>query len=279
MKVKCEYCDSFIDDTADFCPNCGAPNANVMRSGVGVPKTIEELKQFCNEKGMNLPQMRFFIGENYTGPRAFGIYKDGENFIVYKNKADGSRAVRYRGTDEAYAVNEIYQKLWSEVQTRRAQDISGPSTQSGYRPGNSSSGSSDSGGCFSFIFKHTKGLLIAIIVLMLGSCLGGRIPDRGYYTYNDNKYYYQNSKWYVYDAIRDIWDSTSVDDYLEDNYRDYYDSDSYSSSYGNAHFEDSDWYEAPSSNDSWSSSDWDSGSWDYDYGSWDSGGSDWDSDW
>ena len=53
-------------------------------------------------------------------PKAFGIYKDSDgNFVVYKNKGDGTRAERYRGKDEAYAVNEIYQKLRSEIQIRR----------------------------------------------------------------------------------------------------------------------------------------------------------------
>ena len=80
------------------------------------PKTIEELKAFCAEKGMPLEQMRFYIGEDFPEPRAFGIFQD-ENgeFVVYKNKADGTRSVRYHGTDEAYAVNELYEKLKSET--------------------------------------------------------------------------------------------------------------------------------------------------------------------
>ena len=44
---------------------------------------------------------RFFIGINYKKPKAFGIYQDGDQFIVYKNKANGERAIRYQGTDEA----------------------------------------------------------------------------------------------------------------------------------------------------------------------------------
>lgn len=54
---------------------------------------------------------------DFRQPKAFGIYKDSDgNFVVYKNKGDGTRAERYRGKDEAYAVNEIYQKLRSEIQ-------------------------------------------------------------------------------------------------------------------------------------------------------------------
>lgn len=58
--------------------------------------------------------MRFYIGEDFKEPKAFGVFKDTDgNFVVYKNKADGSRAIRYRGPDETHAVNEIYQKMRS----------------------------------------------------------------------------------------------------------------------------------------------------------------------
>ena len=50
----------------------------------------------------------FFLGQDIREPRAFGIYQDADGlFVVYKNKANGERAVRYRGRDEAYAVNEL----------------------------------------------------------------------------------------------------------------------------------------------------------------------------
>ena len=121
MKLKCNYCGSFIKDTDEKCPNCGAVNEHLMRSADGIPKTIEELKAFCQKHNLPLKQMRFFIGENFTEPKAFGIYKDDEgNFIVYKNKADGSRTVRYQGTDEAYAVNEIYQNAQSAKDSQQA---------------------------------------------------------------------------------------------------------------------------------------------------------------
>ena len=73
---------------------------------------------------MNLPleEMRTFIGEDYKGAKAFGIYKDETDgtFVVYKNKEDGTRAVRYKGSDEAYAVNELYQKMKERVATQKA---------------------------------------------------------------------------------------------------------------------------------------------------------------
>ena len=121
MKIKCEYCGAMIEDTEAECPNCGAANINVKRMTVTTPQTIEQLKSWYVAR--NLPPYevtRFFIGENHQGPKAFGIYKDGNEFVVYKNKADGTRAVRYRGTDEAYAVNELYLKLKSEILNQKA---------------------------------------------------------------------------------------------------------------------------------------------------------------
>ena len=76
--------------------------------------------------------MRFFIGVDYKKPKAFGIYQDGDgNFVVYKNKADGSRAIRYKGTDEAYAVHELYLKMQSEVQKQKTRRSASAAEQTG----------------------------------------------------------------------------------------------------------------------------------------------------
>ena len=45
MKVQCEYCNSWIDDTDEKCPNCGGVNKAYKRTTDQTPKTIEELKQ------------------------------------------------------------------------------------------------------------------------------------------------------------------------------------------------------------------------------------------
>lgn len=116
MQVKCEYCGALIPDDVETCPNCGAVNTNMQRGAIGIPQTIEELQRWYDEH--NLPPAettRFFIGQDYRGAKAYGIYKDGEQFVVYKNKSDGTRTERYRGTDEDYAVNELYLKLKSEI--------------------------------------------------------------------------------------------------------------------------------------------------------------------
>ena len=196
MQVKCEYCDNYIDDVAEQCPFCGAPNLNKVRAANRIPRTIAELKAFCAEHHLNLEQMHFHIGEDYRGPRAFGIYEQSGRYIVYKNKSDGSRAVRYNGTDEAYAVNEIYQKLKAEMNEVRA--ISAARGTAGVK-GAKTMAAPKGGGCANRI-----GMIIAMVVLFfpflagIGSCVYGLLnpePDRGYYTYDDDTYYYGHRGW------------------------------------------------------------------------------------
>lgn len=50
MLKKCEYCDSYYDDTLPECPNCGAINKNVRRTNNETPHTIEELQAFFAAK-------------------------------------------------------------------------------------------------------------------------------------------------------------------------------------------------------------------------------------
>ena len=88
---------------------------------MSIVNSIEELKQKCAEKNMPLEKMRFFIGEDRKEPKCFGVYQDERtgNWVVYKNKADGTRAVRYEGPDEARAAQEIWTKIGDEVKHRK----------------------------------------------------------------------------------------------------------------------------------------------------------------
>lgn len=286
MQVKCEYCDNYIDDIAEQCPFCGAPNAHKVRAANRIPRTIPELQAFCTEHKLDLEKMHFHIGEDYRGPRAFGIYKEGDRFIVYKNKSDGSRAVRYEGTDEAYAVNEIYQKMKAEMNEVRAM-----------------SAGSGSGSDASRAKASTKGIkrgldvgkIIAILVLAfpfiagIGFCVYDELnpsPSRGYYTYDDDTYYYGNRGWYYYDSGIDDWVYGDVPGGLSDDPSSYWSSSDYDDGYDVPSFSTSDNWDTDNNwDDDWDDDDWD---WDSD---WDSGGSsssdwdswdsgyDWDSDW
>lgn len=117
----CPYCGGTLRSDQKYCPGCGAENPHFVVDTprrIVHPRTIAELKEYCAERGMPLLRMRFFIGEDREEPRAFGIYQSGDRFVVYKNKDNGNRAVRYDGPDEAYAVNEIFQKLLVECHSR-----------------------------------------------------------------------------------------------------------------------------------------------------------------
>lgn len=110
MKVLCDYCGSLIDEDDIDCNYCGAKNNGYKKNNT--PKTIEELKSWYNS--LNLPSTeitRIFIDEDYKKPKAFGIYKDNNRYIVYMNNLEGKRIIRYDGADESYAVNELYLKI------------------------------------------------------------------------------------------------------------------------------------------------------------------------
>ncbi len=119
---NCNYCGGLVLSNEKTCPTCGAANLLYVEDAPSVvltPHTIGELKEYCAERNMPLQRMRFFIGENYKKPKAFGIYQNGAGeFVVYKNKADGSRSIRYIGRDEEYAVRELYLKLLDECHKR-----------------------------------------------------------------------------------------------------------------------------------------------------------------
>ena len=261
---KCEYCGSTLTSEHASCPNCGAANPNFVADTprtVFFPKTIEELKEYCAERGMPLLRMRFFIGEDYRQPKAFGIYQDGNDFVVYKNKADGSRAVRYRGPDEAHAVDEIFTKLLAECHSRGIYPDGKPTN--------------DPSRAAKQRWRHV--LLIVLIVVYLGSMFGSLIIPRiihrndGYYQFDTGTVYYRyGSDWYYTydDNTAGYWyetDSAPVSDY-----GDYYLGGDFQSDWGVSDFKAS---------STWSAIQADHSSGSSDYDSWDSGDTDWDSDW
>ena len=274
MQRKCEYCGVAYEDSLPACPQCGAPNKYRRATGIEVPKTIEELAAWYAEK--NLPPeevTRFFIGKDVREPKAFGIYKKGEDFIVYKNKASGERAERYRGTDEAYAVNELYMKLKEEILTQKDKQInvqnkSRYSYPGGYKPSKKKGN------------PMRKIILIIFAIIFIPGIFGGvlsvLLADNGYYKINGNTYYSDYDDWYIWEA--DGWYRTYkpeiIGDY--DDYQiEYEDGADYEDFSDSPHYVDDDWVEDDWDTDDWDDSDYD---WDNDY-DWDSDYSDWDSDW
>ncbi len=292
---ECPFCGGVLRSDEKTCPNCGAENARYVEDSprnIQKPRTIEELQEYCAERGMPLLRMRFFIGEDYRKPKAFGIYRDGNDVVVYKNKADGSRAVRYRGPDEEHAVNELFQKLLSECHNRGIYPDGKPVTRSG---GTSCSGSRGASGSRSggesllgrlwdsftdadlgtLIVRIVQVILILVVLVMLIFSLTSHRNDGYYSTGNGTVYYRDGSDWYYSfdDGVSDEWYAAYT--FPESNYEDYSLGRQWDSDWGVSNVRDSDVWEdshssSSSDSDSWSSSDYDS---------WDSGGTDWDSDW
>ena len=271
-KIKCPYCGAAIKTHDRYCPECGGPNEAYiadMEKRIVHPRTIEEMLEYCAEHGMPLQKMRFFIGEDYRQPKAFGIYRDGNTFIVYKNKANGERAVRYRGPNEAHAVNELFQKLLDECHNRGIYPDGGA-------PGTSAAGKR----------RRTKGswvLMIPVFIVAVSLAVSAvfavvskvKHKNDGYYGTGDGTVYYRYGEdWYYsydYDYGGDWYET---DEFPEDDYREYALGDDWDSGWGVSDFRDSDTWEEIQERDS-SSSDYDSP----DYDDWDAGDTDWDTDW
>ncbi len=267
MKVYCDYCGSHIEATAEECPHCGAVNTHFVRTATDTPTTIEELKAYCDRNRLPLDRMHVHLGEDYRAPKAFGIYKDQGtgHFIVYKNKGNGERAVRYEGTDEAYAVNELYIKIKDLVMDAREHTSRSSSSGTPVRRRSVGSG-----------MKSTIAFIIVVVILMalLISKLGG-MGKNGYYNYDGDTYYRHGSHWYLFDDSSNTWDRAGdMSPYIEDD-------DYLGRSNNDADTEDfplSDFSGDWDTNDDWNGGN--DNSWDDSYDSYDfDSGGDWDSDW
>lgn len=277
MQIKCEYCGSYIEEKDEVCKQCGAVNANFKRSADGTPKTIEELKVWYKER--NLPPeetTRFFIGKNYTGAKAFGIYEENGEFIVYKNKADGSRAVRYKGKDEAYAVNELYLRLKSEILNQKAHNI-GKGEQVTKNP-KKDRVATFIGAVFTAAIVLVAGLAIFTAIKAAVDTVRDMPYAGNYYSYGDDVYYcdsYVDNSFYMYDYDEQDYLPVEIPQEMYDNIQNYKFAAGEEWDNGLERFEDTEMgqyveslHDSSDSDYSWDSSD-----------SWDSGSTDWDSDW
>jgi len=202
MKIQCEYCGNWIEDTDENCSYCGAPNENLKRYINKNLDTIEELKQWYKENYFPSEEItRFFIGKNYKKEIGFGIYKKGDNFIVYQNKDDGSRTIFYNGPDEAYAVNIIALELRETVLDKKVRNLwrDQHPANAAERKRNSTIDTSKGESYHSwFIFKHP-----IAFVFILGFCLAflssglAKPKHKHYYASSpyDIYYYYDHGMW------------------------------------------------------------------------------------
>ncbi len=261
----CPYCGSTVTSKDKVCPSCGAPNEGYVSETerqIFLPKTIEELKEYCSERGMPLLKMRFFIGEDYRQPKAFGIYQDGGNFIVYKNKANGDRAVRYSGPDEEHAVGELFAKLLEECHNRGIYP-------DGKAPETSSRGKTKKKKTHPLAVLILAIFMITSLISTVSSCVAHR--NDGYYsTGNGTVYYHYGSDWYYTYDINDAGYWYEADGFPAESYEEYALGEDWDSDWGVSNFKNSSTWEEIQESHSSSSSDYDS---------WDSSDTDWDSDW
>lgn len=269
----------------------------------GPPKTIEELQAFCRARNMPLRKMRFFLGEDCREPRAFGIYRDGDEVVVYKNKDDGSRAIRYRGRFEERGVRELYDKLLDECRRRGIDPEGAPVTgrggsSTGTRYSGGSTGTRYSAGTrystggrggsvrsvkrsrfdfVSLLIEHPFRIFLVLILLgvILSSCTDSFTHRKdGYYQVPGDEliYYRYGDDWYYTYDENDTYYWFEADGFPETDYREYSLGDTWDEDWGVVDFRESyTWDELhPSS----SGSSYDS-SYDSDYDSWDSSDSDW----
>lgn len=295
-KITCEFCGEKFNDADQRCPHCGGPNRLASKAqteaamkegkalpaladserhgkhGAGRPKTIEELRTFAVKHNLPLEKMRVHLGEDYREPKAFGIYQaeDG-SFVVYKNKADGSRAIRYQGRDEAYAVNELYLKMREQVGQQRSYQAA--------LLGQTRSAEKKSVSWKTKLWaKVWIILLVSVICFWIWGSIRRSGPTRGYYCYNDDYYYFQGGNWYYYD---NGWLPVIADSTLTSNYDEYYASSAFNREYGVTDFINSGYYDPNINQNNHvlnDDNDNDDDDWDWGGDEWDDIG-DWDSDW
>lgn len=263
---QCKYCGSTVSSADEHCPNCGAPNEGFVAETerqIFLPKTIAELKEYCSERGMPLLKMRFFIGEDYREPKAFGIYRDGNDFIVYKNKANGQRAIRYQGPDEEFAVSELFAKLLEECHNRGIYPDGKLPEESAAKTRRRTK-------------KTSPLLLIVFIIAVVFNFVSGiasnfQHRNDGYYSTGDGTvYYHYGSDWYYTYDLNDSGYWYEASDFPAADYDEYALGEEWDSDWGVSNFKQSSTWSQIQESHSSSSSDFDS---------WDSDDTDWDSDW
>ena len=272
--------------------------------------SIQDIKNLAEKHNIPLTEMRFFVGENYTEPKAFGIYEENGEFIVYKNKDNGQRAIRYQGTDEAEAAQtKLRQKNadWWQHQEDLAENneyVKEYTKEINKRYPKTTKIHQLLKAAYNSFMKDWEYYLwlLFIFYLLVAAVYNIHLyyehykeiennhPNisSGYYVNNDDLYYYNYPTWYIWNS--GSWDRYEYN-YLVDDYSDWtYSDDVYDDTYEiKEDFIDfseyKETYSLPSDDyDSIWSQDWDNNYDDndfysYDFSDWSSSDTDWSSDW
>lgn len=251
----CGSCKVKYSNKLNNCPNCGARNPSRIpveapsEHSFQMPKTLRELELLLEENRLSPNDIRLHIREDYPGPLCCGIFQDAEgNFVVYKNRIDGSRVVRYQGPDEAYAVSELLQKALDRVEVRRALHVPLPHEQDSLSVQKDTPFKKSLKKRRSSQPKRTTikwnylGLLSPLLViLVVWVFMHWDSTKSGYYCYQSSYYYYQDSDWFVYQG--DAW--YPVVPVFASDCSQYFRSETFSDSYGVSDFATSGYYNGP----------------------------------
>ena len=121
-KIICSGCGAWIEDTDRVCSVCGAQNINIKKAHDRRPKTILELKRWYDLNNATSRQKHCVFGSRSTQPGVVGIFKENNQYYVYKNDLNGRNTVMYNGDDEEYAVDFIYSELTRKIAGRQETD-------------------------------------------------------------------------------------------------------------------------------------------------------------
>ena len=146
------------------------------------------------------------------------------NYVVYKNKDTGIRAIRYKGKDEAFAVNELYLRLKKEILNQKLLELKRQELEANanipkddeYIDQNAMMKELQTKEKMKEALKESrhnffKEIIKLVIIIGILLILGGIYfkffyHPTGYYDYNGTYYYYRNGNWYVY---HNSWEKTS----------------------------------------------------------------------
>lgn len=223
MAQICGFCGQSIPDGLEVCPNCGAP---VSESEAGLPRregprSLDELKEYCREQRLSPEKLLFSIGRDSDEPRVNGIFQEpGGDYVVFRNKSDGTRLERYRGTDEEEAVQTLYPRLRDELERQRSAAFA---ASRGAGPVRRRSG------CLS---RPLLIIIVLVVVCSLVFTFFDKRPSNGYYRFNEVYYYCEGGDWYYYSSSMLDWlPAGSLDPELKDNFKDFFQSSVYLESF------------------------------------------------
>lgn len=233
MDQKIVYRPDLAEDATEFCPLCGAPVAPVEEPAPEpaapaqpetTPRTVEELMALCASHDVPPVSQRFFIGADEKDTPGYGLFLDEfGDYVFYHNHSSGDRAIRYKGRDEGYAVEEMYRRMKAAHLFYRPVARQENSSRSVHHHTHSSQS------------RHRRQQIrrrrwaIAIAAVVVLCCVAAVVlrwralqPKDGYYHYQGRYYYLQHRQWYAYDSVMDKWGETEANPTIVANYQVYY---------------------------------------------------------